>query len=59
MHEDYLKKLLDFTAEQIKAGKTKEEIAKIKDIPGISWPGSGADRSFNAAYDELKPPISN
>lgn len=51
--EDYLKKLLDFTAEQIKAGKTKEEISKIKDIPGISWPNSGADRSFNAAYDEL------
>src|SRR6478752_6867232 len=40
--EDYLKKLLDFTAEQIKAGKTKEEISKIKDIPGISWPNSGA-----------------
>jgi glyoxylase-like metal-dependent hydrolase (beta-lactamase superfamily II) len=51
--EDYLQKLLAFTAEQIKAGKTKDEISKIKDIPGISWPNSGADRSFNAAYDEL------
>jgi cyclase len=53
--EDYLKKLMDFTAEQIKAGKTKEEISKTKDIPGISWPGSGNERAFNAAYDELKP----
>ncbi|MES2372700.1 MAG: MBL fold metallo-hydrolase [Bacteroidota bacterium] len=51
--EDYLKKLMDFTAEQIKAGKTKEEINKTKDIPGISWPGSGNERTFNAAYDEL------
>ncbi|MDB5209315.1 MAG: beta-lactamase [Sediminibacterium sp.] len=51
--EDYLKKLFDFTAAQIDAGKTKEEISKIKDIPGINWPGSGADRSFNAAYDEI------
>lgn len=51
--EDYLKKLLAFTSEQIKAGKTKEEIIKIKDIPGVSWPGSGAERSLSAAYDEL------
>jgi cyclase len=51
--EDYLKKLLDFTGEQIKAGKSKEEIIKIKDIPGISWPNSGAERVFTAAYDEL------
>lgn len=51
--KDYLGKLLDFTAEQIKAGKSKEEIVKIKEIPGISWKGSGAERSFSAAYDEL------
>lgn len=56
--EDYLKKLMDFTAEQIKAGKTKEEINKTKDIPGISWPGSGNERTFNAAYDELKPTLN-
>lgn len=51
--EDYLKKLLAFTAEQIKAGKPKEEIIKVKDIPGVNWPGSGAERSLSAAYDEL------
>jgi cyclase len=56
--EDYLKKLMDFTAEQIKAGKTKEEINKTKDIPGITWPGSGNERAFNAAYDELKPTLN-
>jgi cyclase len=50
---DYLQRLLAFTGEQIKAGKTKEEIIKIKDIPGVSWPNSGAERSFSAAYDEL------
>lgn len=51
--KDYLNRLLDFTAEQIKAGKSKDEIIKIKEIPGISWKGSGAERSFSAAYDEL------
>lgn len=51
--KDYLNKLLDFTAQQIKAGKTKAEIVKITEIPGISWKDSGAERSFSAAYDEL------
>ncbi|MDE3252812.1 MAG: MBL fold metallo-hydrolase [Bacteroidota bacterium] len=51
--KNYLEKLLAFTAEQIKAGKTKAEIVKIPEIPGISWKGSGAERSFSAAYDEL------
>lgn len=51
--KDYLNKLLDFTAEQIKAGKSRDEIIKIKEIPGISWKGNGAERSFGAAYDEL------
>ncbi|MEO8172345.1 MAG: MBL fold metallo-hydrolase [Sediminibacterium sp.] len=53
--EDYLKKLMDFTEEQIKAGKTKEEITKTKEIPGISWTGSGNERTIAAAYDELNP----
>ena len=51
--EDYLQKLLDFTAGEIKAGKSRDEIIKVKDIPGISWKNSGAERSLGAAYDEL------
>lgn len=51
--EDYLKKLLDFVDGQIKAGKSKEEIVKAKEIPGISWKNSGAERSITAAYEEL------
>lgn len=51
--EDYLKRLLEFVDSQIKAGKSKEEIIKAKEIPGISWKNSGAERSLTAAYDEL------
>lgn len=51
--EDYLQKLLDFVSSEIKSGKTKEEIIKNKEIPGLSWKASGADRSLTAAYDEL------
>lgn len=51
--EDYLKKLLDFVAVEIKAGKSKDDIIKVKDIPGISWKNSGAERSLTAAYEEL------
>jgi len=51
--QDYLEKLLAFTDAQIKAGKTRDEIVKVKDIPGVSWPNSGAERSLGAAYDEL------
>jgi len=51
--EDYLQKLLDFVSAEIKAGKTKEEIIKNKEIPGLSWKANGADRSLTAAYDEL------
>lgn len=51
--EDYLQKLLAFTDSEIKAGKSREEIIKVRDIPGISWKNSGAERSLGAAYDEL------
>ncbi len=51
--EDYLKRLLDFVDSQIKAGKSKEEIIKAKEVPGISWKNSGAERSLTAAYEEL------
>ena len=51
--EDYLGKLLDFVAGEIKAGKSKDEINKNKDIPGVSWKNSAAERCLSAAYDEL------
>ncbi len=51
--EDYLGRLLDFVATEIKAGKSKEDIIKIKEIPGVNWKNSGAERSLTAAYDEL------
>ena len=51
--EDYLEKLLAFVDASIKSGKTKEEILKTKDIPGITWKANGAERSITAAYDEL------
>jgi glyoxylase-like metal-dependent hydrolase (beta-lactamase superfamily II) len=51
--EDYLQKLLAFVDGEIKAGKPKEEIIKNKDIPGVNWKGTGAERSLTAAYDEL------
>lgn len=51
--EDYLQKLLAFVGSEIKAGKSREDIIKVKEIPGVSWKNSGADRSLGAAYDEL------
>lgn len=51
--EDYLQKLLAFVQGEVKAGKSRDEIIKNKEIPGISWKGSGAERSLSAAYDEL------
>ena len=51
--EDYLQKLLAFVEGEIKSGKSRDEIIKIKDIPGLSWKANGAERSITAAYDEL------
>ena len=51
--EDYLQKLLAFVEREIKAGKSKEEIIKNKEIPGLSWKATGAERSLLAAYEEL------
>ncbi len=51
--EDYLQKLLAFVEGEIKSGKTKEEIIKNKEIPGVSWKATGAERSILAAYEEL------
>ncbi len=51
---DYLGNLLKFTEEQIKAGKTKEEILKATDIPGSDqWKGDGITRPLQAAWEEL------
>ncbi|MBK5271240.1 MAG: MBL fold metallo-hydrolase [Bacteroidia bacterium] len=51
---DYLGAVLQFTEGEIKAGKTKEDILKVKDIPGSGeWKGDGIDRPLVAAYDEL------
>jgi cyclase len=51
--QDYLEKMLAFVDGEIKAGKSKEDIIKVKEIPGVSWKNSGAERSLTAAYDEL------
>ncbi len=51
---DYLGNLLKFTEEQIRTGKTKEEILKATGIPGSDqWKGDGITRPLQAAYEEL------
>lgn len=51
---DYLGNVLKFTDEQIKAGKTKEEILKATSVPGSDqWKGDGLNRPLQAAYEEL------
>ncbi len=53
---DYLGNVLKFTASEMKAGKTKEEILKAKEIPGSpEWKGDGIERPLTAAYTELTP----
>jgi hypothetical protein len=52
--KNYLQSLLDFTAKEIAAGKTKEEILKATEIPGApEWKGDGIQRPLTAAYEEL------
>jgi cyclase len=51
---DYLSNVLLFVGEQIKAGKTKEDILKATEIPGApQWKGDGIERPLTAAYEEL------
>ena len=51
---DYLGALLKFADNEIKAGKTKEEILKNTTIPGAGeWKGDGIARPLTAAYEEL------
>ena len=52
--KDYLEKLLVFVGQEIKAGKSKEEVLKVTAIPGVTeWQGDGIVRSLQAAYEEL------
>lgn len=52
--QGYLSNLLDYVTQQIKAGKTREEIIKSTSIPGVTeWQGDGIDRGLQAAYDEV------
>jgi glyoxylase-like metal-dependent hydrolase (beta-lactamase superfamily II) len=52
--KNYLEKLLAFTRQEIKAGRTKEEFIKNTAIPGVTdWSGQGIERPLTAAYEEL------
>jgi len=50
----YLENVLKLVDNQIKAGKSKEEILKSTEIPGSpEWKGDGIERPLTAAYEEL------
>lgn len=50
----YLENVLKFTETEIKAGKSKDEILKVTEIPGSpEWKGEGIARPLTAAYEEL------
>jgi glyoxylase-like metal-dependent hydrolase (beta-lactamase superfamily II) len=51
---DYLGSVLKFVEDEMKAGKTKDEILKATAIPGADeWKGDGIQRPLQAAYEEL------
>ncbi|MDQ6763112.1 MAG: MBL fold metallo-hydrolase [Bacteroidota bacterium] len=51
---DYLGNVLKYVGDEMKAGKSKEEILKATTIPGSpQWTGDGIERPLGAAYDEL------
>ena len=51
---DYLGNVLKFVGDEIKAGKTKDEILKATIIPGgEEWKTDGIQRPLTAAYEEL------
>lgn len=51
---DYLGNVLKFVGDEIKSGKTKEEILKATQIPGSpEWKGDGIQRPLQAAFEEL------
>ncbi|MDP3470052.1 MAG: MBL fold metallo-hydrolase [Daejeonella sp.] len=52
--QNYLEKLLLFVKNEIKAGKSKDDILKAQTIPGAEdFQGQGIQRSLTAAYEEL------
>ncbi len=52
--KNYLEKLLLFVKNEMKAGKSKEDILKAPSIPGAEdFQGAGIQRSLTAAYEEL------
>ena len=54
LFQDYLSKVLRFTEQEIKAGKSKDEFIKSTAIPGVTeWKGDGIQRPLTAAYEEL------
>ena len=51
---DYLGNLLKFVGDEMRSGKTKEEILKAIEIPGSpEWKGDGIQRPLEAAFEEL------
>ena len=51
--QNYLGKVMEFVKKGAEAGKTKEDLAKVTEIPGApEWKGSQT-RSINAAWTEL------
>ena len=52
--QNYLEKLLSFVNNEIKAGKSKEDVLKAQSIPGAEdFQGQGIQRSLTAAFEEL------
>lgn len=52
--QNYLEKLLLFVKNEMKAGKSKEDILKAQSIPGAEdFQGQGIQRSLTAAFEEL------
>ncbi len=51
---DYLGNVLKYVGNEMKTGKTKEEILKVTEIPGSpEWKGDGIERPLTAAFEEL------
>ena len=51
---DYLGNLVKFVGDEMKSGKTKDEILKATEIPGsLEWRGDGIQRPLQAAFEEL------
>jgi cyclase len=51
---DYLGNLLKFVGDEIKSGKSKDDILKSTEIPGSpEWKGDGIQRPLQAAFEEL------